>query len=115
MVMVMGMVMIVVTDDTIAMAIAKVTFAVTAMASDTSVGMVVIMIMGADDIAGDIVYVVMVMGIDAKRRDPGFRKQRQVFRIFGNIVRGAGAANMVVETDHPVGRRHHQMQIMTDH
>lgn len=73
------------------------------------------MIVGLNNFASDRVGMIVVVGIDAQRRDLTIGKQGKIFRMFGDIMRRAGTAHMVVEAHHAVGGGHDQMQIMADH
>jgi hypothetical protein len=57
-----------------------------------------------------IVMMIMMMRINRHCGGDGFRtEQFQIGRIAGNGIRSTFAANMMVETQHPVCGRHHEM------
>ena len=68
---------------------------------------------------GVIMVVIMPMGmfmaIKRQRALGAAAKKRPVFRRRCHLFGVARTADMTIETDHPVRRRHHQMQLMADH
>jgi hypothetical protein len=81
-----------------------------------AVGMGVIMAMPAVVVVMPVVMIMIVVML-VKRQGPlgAKTKERAVFRRVGHHTRGAFAADMAIEADHPVGGGHHHMQIMADH
>ena len=73
------------------------------------------MVVGDDDVAGGVVDMVVVVDIDRHvARDLG-AEQFQVGRVAQHRLRMPGAADMVVDANHLVGRCHHQMEVVGDH
>jgi hypothetical protein len=76
--------------------------------------MVVLMLMNADDRAIVGMNVVVVVGIDGQGRTRGFAEQTEKGWIAANLLGVTGAADMVIETDYPIGRGHDEIEIMGD-
>ena len=68
-----------------------------------------------DDLSRHRMGMIVMVGVDTQGGNLGFGKQRQIFWMFTHVARRAGAANMVIEADNAIGRRHHQMQIVAHH
>ena len=61
------------------------------------------------------VVVVVVMLIQRQRALGAQAEHRPIFRGIRHHMRSALAADVPVQTNHPVRRAHHHMQIMADH
>src|SRR5579864_7940099 len=63
------------------------------------------------DLAGDVMAVIMRMGVEREALDRGAEK-RAVGGIARHRLRVPAAADMVIEADDAVGGGHHQMEIV---
>jgi predicted nuclease with RNAse H fold len=62
-----------------------------------------------------IMAMIVVVAIDAKLFGSTRAKHRDKFRVHRHHFRRAGAADVVVQTQHFVGFCHHQMQVVRNH
>ena len=67
-----------------------------------------------DDIAGQIVFVIMQVGVYREAFGRPVTEKSEVFRILLYGFRMAGTANVMIEIDNAISRRHHQAQIVRD-
>src|SRR5690606_32076862 len=67
-----------------------------------------------DRFAGYIVAVVVAVLINGQSLCGTRAEECKIFRVATDGFRFAGAADVAVQADHPVGRSHHQMKIMAD-
>jgi hypothetical protein len=73
------------------------------------------MVVGDDDVAGGVVDMIVIVNVDRHiARDLG-SEQFQIGGVAQHRLRVPGAADMMVDADHLVGRRHHQMQVVGHH
>lgn len=68
-----------------------------------------------DDIAVNIMGVIMVVRVDRKVVGDLAAEQLEIGRMPRHALRMTGAADMAVEAKHVIGRGHHQVQVMRDH
>src|SRR6185295_19211053 len=68
-----------------------------------------------DHLAMEIVAMIVVVLIDREPLLRQWSEQGEIFRMGAHRVRLSVAANMLVEADHAVGRRYHDMQIVGHH
>src|SRR5690606_35376572 len=68
-----------------------------------------------DHAAGDVVVVVVLVGIDRQVAACGLAKEGDVSRVYTHLLWMPTAADMLVEADDFIGGRHHQMQVVRDH
>src|SRR3546814_9724771 len=69
---------------------------------------------GRHRLAGKVVVVIVLVAVD--REDIGLRtEQAPELGVSRDLVRTAGTADMAVHAQHPVGRRHHHVQVVADH
>ena len=66
-------------------------------------------------LAGEAVPVIMVVRVDGERRGGGPAEQPCVFRMPTDRLGRAGAADVPIEADDAVGRRHDNVQVVRDH
>lgn len=69
---------------------------------------------GVERMAGEIVIVVVMMGIDRQFPAQLRAEQRQVFRMDKDRFRRAAATDMAVQAEYPVGFRHDQVEVVGD-
>ena len=67
------------------------------------------------DVAVDVMFVIMVMVIDAQLGCHRFTKQGNEFRMPGNRLGMTGATDMLVQANDMISRRHHHMQVVRHH
>ena len=67
-----------------------------------------------DDIAGQIVFVIMHVGVYRETFGRPMTEKSEVFRVLFYGFRMADTANVMIETDNAISRRHHQVQIVRD-
>ena len=79
------------------------------------VGVVVIMAVVVAVVMPVVMFMIVVMLIQCQGTFGAKAEKRAVFRRVGHHARGAFAADMAVEANHPVRGGHDHMQIMADH
>src|SRR5918996_3313784 len=66
------------------------------------------------DLAGEIVGMVVLVRIDREARGRARAEQRHVLGVAAHRLGPARAADVAIEADHAIGRRHHDVQVVAD-
>jgi hypothetical protein len=77
--------------------------------------MVVIIVIVGDDVTMGIVFVVMIMVIDAQLCGDTLPKQGNKCRMARDCLGTPGTANMLVQANDVIGRSHHHVQVVGNH